>query len=409
VLISDGRIDWIGPAVDCPSVPTGTEEKNLRGGVVIPGLINTHAHGGLSLHRGCCDEGDLFAWAAAIAPWTSTMTLADITNGCTLGVMEMVRNGITTACDCARYGAGIFASVAARIGMRSLSGALANSPELRKAGRPNWPLALEETEAAIAAHAGDPRCRFYLGAHSPYSCTPELIAEVKDAARARDLPFVIHLAENRRETAMMMERHGRTPLRLLDDLGVLDRQSVLAHCVWLDDEEIGLLAQSGAGVAHNPVSNAKLASGVAPVPALRRAGVPVGLGTDSTISNNSLDLFQEMKASVLLQRAVTLDARTIGATDAFSMATQDGARVLGWEDEIGSLEPGKAADLVVLDLFHPLGLTGERVLSDIVYRAGPRDVRTVMVAGEIILEDGRFVHLDEADAKRSIASFYANL
>jgi 5-methylthioadenosine/S-adenosylhomocysteine deaminase len=395
LLIDGGKILWSGARADLPAdLALGATRRDLGGRIVIPGLVNTHAHGGMNAQRGCCDEGNLFEWAASLAPFTSVLTLEDNRIGCELAVMEMVRNGITTACDCTRFGAGIFADAATRIGMRSLGGALANSPELRPAGRPNWPLALEETEAALERHAGNGLVRLYLGAHSPYSCTPELMDEVKAAARARNLPFVIHLAESPIEVDIVQKRHGTTPFRHLDALGLIDRHTVLAHCVWLDPEEIARLAETGAGVAHNPVSNAKLASGVAPVPALRKAGVPVGLGTDSTVSNNSLDIFQEMKVAVLMQRVASSDARIIGAADAFAMATREGARVLGWDDEIGTLEPGKAADLVVLELDHPMPLTPLLVLSDLVYRAGPQHVAEVMVVGRTLYAEGRFTTID---------------
>jgi 5-methylthioadenosine/S-adenosylhomocysteine deaminase len=409
ILIDGSKITWIGAMSALPAEAALAHRVDLGGQVVIPGLINTHAHGGLSTHRGCCDEGDLFEWAAALAPHTSHLTIEDNRRGCTLAVLEMLRNGITTACDCTRFGAGVFSEVATGLGMRSLGGALANSPELRPTGRPNWPLALEETRAALARNASNPLARFYLGAHSPYSCTPDLLQEVKQAADDLGLPFVIHAAENRRETEMIEARYGKSPIRWLADLGVLDANSILAHCVWLNEADIQILARSGASVAHNPASNAKLASGVAPVPAMRAAGISVGLGTDSTLSNNSLDLFQEMKLSVLMQRIHTLDGTVMGAGDAFRMATSEGAKVLGWADEIGQLAPGFQADLVVLDLRHPLGLTPGRVLSDIVYRIGPREVRAVMVAGEMILEDGAFSRIDALQVEMEIYDHYGNI
>jgi 5-methylthioadenosine/S-adenosylhomocysteine deaminase len=406
VLVRDNRIEWIGPHYELPEIIEPVCRNDLGGRVIIPGLINTHAHGGLTTHRGCCDDGNLFEWAAALAPHTSNLTIEDNKLGCMLAILEMVRNGITTACDCTRYGAGVFASVASEIGMRSLSGALANSPELRRNGRPNWPLALNETKAAIANFGNDGLSRFYLGAHSPYSCTPELLTEVKREADALDLPFTIHVAENRWENETIMARYGRSPIGWLHDLGVLDRRSILAHCVWVDEDDILLLAASGAGVAHNPASNAKLASGIAPVPAMRKAGVPVGLGTDSTLSNNCLDLFQEMKMAVLLQRASNLDGFIMNAGDAFTMATIEGARVLGMEKETGSLEPGKQADLVVLDIDHALGLNAARILSDLVYHTGSQHVRTVMIAGQVIFDDGEFTRIDEAAIRRGIRDHY---
>lgn len=405
ILVDDRRIAWLGPRAEAP--PGAERVERLGGRVVMPGMINTHAHGGLTVHRGQSDDGDLFQWAAAVAPFTSTLTLADNRWGCYVAIMEQVRAGITTVCDCARYGADIFSDVASEIGIRSLSGALANSPSLRTVGRPNWPSAREETLAASERRGGNGLCRFYMGAHSPYNCTPELLLEIKREAEAHDMPFVIHAAENRTEVERVRERHGKRPVEYLRDLGLLDRRAVLAHCVWLDDDEIDMLARSGAGVAHNPISNAKLASGIARVPEMRRRGVKVGLGTDSSLSNNSLSLFQEMKVAILLQRASTLDGNALSARDALAMATLDGARVLCWDDEIGSLEPGKQADLVVLSLDHPLGYTPQRALSDIVYAAGPQHVSRVIVAGETIYADGRFMRIDEAGLRDRMRAHFA--
>jgi 5-methylthioadenosine/S-adenosylhomocysteine deaminase len=404
---SGGRIDWVGPSADLPPFP-GAQRRDMSGRVIMPGLVNTHAHGGLSIHRGVCDDGDLFQWATALAPHTSAITLEDNRFGCYLAVFEMVRNGITTACDCARYGAGIFSEVASAIGMRSLSGSLANSPGLRRAGKPNWPDALNETKAAMAKRAGDGLSRFYLGAHSPYNCTPELLVEVKAAARELALPFTIHVAENRKELDIVRERHGARPIQHLDRLGVLDRGTILAHCVWLDDGDIEILRRTGAGVAHNPISNGKLASGIAPIRTLRQAGVPVGLGTDSTLSNNSLSIFQEMKVAVLLQRASSLDGYALSARDALAMATREGASVLSWVDEIGSLEAGKQADYLVLEIDHPLGLTPDRVMSDLVFAVGPQQVRAAVVAGRAVFEDGRFTQVDERAIRDRIRRHYAN-
>ena len=401
VLISQGRLRWVGDESRLPDAPLA-RVVDLGGAVVMPGMINTHTHGGLSLHRGCCDSGNLFQWAQTLAPFTSPLSLSDNRWGCYQAVLEMVRGGVTTACDCTRYGAGLFAAVASEVGMRSLGGALANSPALRPQGRPNWPLALEETQQAMAEKSGDDRCRFYLGAHSPYSCTPELLVEVKEAANRLGLPFVIHAAESQGEVEIVRNRHGLRPIEHLHHLGVLDARTILAHCVWLDEGEIELLATTGASVSHNPISNAKLASGIAPVQALRSRGVPVGLGTDSMLSNNALNLFQEMKFAVLLQRANRLDGFALSARDVLAMATREGARVLGWQSEIGSLEPGKAADLVILNLDHPLGLTPERVLSDLVFAAGPQHIRSVMVRGEIIFDQGRFTRIDEREIRHAI-------
>ena len=213
---------------------------------------------------------------------------------------------------------------------------------------------------------------------------------------------MIHAAESREEVEIVRSRHGHRPIEHLHRLGLLDARTILVHCVWLDDGEIELVAASGATVSHNPVSNAKLASGVAPVQALRRCGVPVGLGTDSMLSNNALNLFQEMKFAVLLQRAHRLDGNALSARDVLAMATREGAKVLGWQAEIGSLETGKEADFVVLDLQHPLGLTPDRVLSDLVFAAGPQHIQAVVVHGETIFEHGQFTRVDEREIRNHI-------
>ena len=406
VLIDGARISYVGPAAQAPHY-ADMIVRDMHGAVIMPGMVNTHTHGGLCLHRGACDEGDLFEWAAYLAPTTSNIPPQGLKDGCTLAILEMVRGGITTACDCARYGTAFFSEVASKIGMRSLSGAMANSPALRKAGVPNWPSMIAETEEAMAARAGDGLSNFYLGAHSPYNCTPDLLVDVKRAADERGMPFVIHAAENYKETDMVMERYGKRPIQHLAHLGVLDKRTILAHCVQVDEADMDAIASSGASVAHNPISNGKLASGIAPVTAMRRRCIPVGLGTDSNVSNNALNLFQEMKVAVLLQRLAEQSGYAMSARDAIIMATREGAMALGLGEVTGSLEVGKRADLVVLELYHPLGLTEERVISDLVFAAGPQHVRMVMVDGRSIFEEGRFMRVDEAAIRQEWTMRYA--
>ena len=411
LLVEDDRILWVGDAADWAQVAKQNRFVpdrilDMEGAVIIPGLINAHAHGGLSVHRGVCDEGDLFGWARVLAPHTSTLVEEDLIFGCYLAIMEQVASGTTCTCDCTRYGVEVFARVASEIGLRSLSGALVNSPELRPQGRPNWPGALYETEAALEEFSDSQQTRFFLGAHSPYNCTAELLVEVKQQAERLHLPFNIHVSETRTEVERVEADKGCRPVEWLERLGVIDETSLIDHAVWLSTEEIQILARRGASVAHCPVSNAKLASGVAPIPELRRAGVAVGLGTDSTLSHNSQNMFEEMKFSVLLQRAKQLDGHIMSARDAIRMATLESAQALGWADEIGSITPGKQADLVVLNLTHPQGLTPERVESDLVFAAGPHKVQTVWVAGEVIYDRGQFTRFDAEEIKRKMQLRY---
>ena len=405
LLIEDRRIAWVGPADTWETAGICADRcVPLGGAVVMPGLINCHAHGGLTLHRGACDRGGLFDWARVIGPHTSTLSTDDVALGCTIAIMEQIAGGTTCTCDCTRYGAGAFARAAVAAGLRSLSGALVNSPELRPQGRPDWPVALDETLEAQAELAGSGLARFYLGAHSPYNCTAERLLEVKRRADDLGMPFNIHVAETREEVARVQQAHGTTPVAWLDRLGVLDANTIIDHAVWVTPEEIEILARRRVRVAHCPISNAKLGSGIAPLPELLAAEVQVGLGTDSVLSNNSQDLWQEMKFAVLLQRAARADGSLLSSRDALRMVTLGAAEVLGWADEIGSLSVGKQADLVVLDLAHPLGLTPERVESDLVYACGPGRVRTVMVAGDVIYERGRYLRVDPAAVNARLAA-----
>jgi 5-methylthioadenosine/S-adenosylhomocysteine deaminase len=399
LLVDNDRIAWVGDQTIWPEIAASRNFKpdhilDLRGAVVIPGLINAHAHGGLSAYRGVCDEGDLFQWATVLAPHTANLVEEDLVLGCYLAIMAQVASGTTCTCDCTRYGVGIFARVATTIGLRSVSGALVNSSELRPQGRPNWPSAMHETEAALAEFSTSARTRFFLGAHSPYNCTAELLVEVKKEAERLALPFNIHVAETQKEVDQIQAKYGLRPVEWLESLGVLDQTTLIDHAVWLSPTEIDIVARRGASVAHCPISNAKLASGVAPIPELRRQGVVIGLGTDSTLSHNSQNLFEEMKFAVLVQRANHLDGHILTARGVLRMATLEAAEAIGWADEIGSLSPGKQADLVVLRLAHPQELTIKRVESDLVYACGPNLVQTVMVGGEIIYDRGRFTRFD---------------
>ena len=395
ILVDGSRIAWIGSVEEWEvllpgAMPAPGQVRDLSGLVVLPGLINAHAHGGLSLCRGVEDQGDLFSWATSISPYTSHLTDAELRDGCLLAVMEQVRSGTTCTCDCTRFGTTIFAETASKVGLRSLSGALTNSPELRKAGRPNWPSALDETLSAIEEYGSDGLARFYLGAHSPYRCTPELLQEVKAQARQHGLLFNIHVAETQTEVEQIRQAYGQTPVRWLDSLGILDDQTLIDHCIWVDEEEMDILARRGTAVAHCPVSNAKLGSGVAPVPALLEQGIPVGIGTDSMVSNNGQDLFQEMKFAVLMQRAHHANGDLLTARDALYMATRMGARALGLEQEIGSLEVGKKADLMALRLLPPTQLTPEHIESEVVFTAQRDQLQFVMVDGRVIYEQSRF-------------------
>ena len=357
------------------------------------------------MYRGLCDDGDLFSWAKKISSKTSFVDDEIMEIGDYLAVMEQVRCGTTCTCDCNRYGTGIFARVTDQVGSRSLSGTLVNSPELRPIGKPNWPNAIYETEKAIEEFSGSDRVRFFIGGHSTYSCTGELLIELKKEADRLGLPFNIHVSETKKEVEICLEKNKVRPIVWLEQLGILDSNFIIDHAVWINEQEIELLSHFDCKIAHCPVSNAKLGSGIAPIGNLLKSNVVIGLGTDSAISNNSQDLFSEMKFAVLLQRAHNLDGSSLSARDVIKMATINAARVLGWENEIGSLEVGKKADFCVLELPEPKKLSLDQIESDIVYSGGQHLVNQVFCNGEIIYDNGHFSKFNQQKFSERLTNF----
>jgi 5-methylthioadenosine/S-adenosylhomocysteine deaminase len=237
--------------------------------------------------------------------------------------------------------------------------------------------------------------------HSPYNCSPEFIQGARAYARSLGVRFGIHLAETPSESQIIFKRYGKTPVQHLHDLGVLDGDVIADHCVWFSEEDIEVFRESGVGMVHNPLANAKLGSGTAPIRRYLDAGIPIGLGTDSVVSNNSLSMFEVMKCGLLIQRAVYPGeaSQLVGALDYLNMATKGGARVLGMQDLIGMLKPGMRADLIAVELPVEMQPTLERVVSHLVFSAKPGDLRLVMVEGRIVARDGQMQELDETQLK----------
>lgn len=338
-----------------------------------------------------------------VPPYTSFMTEQEHRDAAALTMVAALRSGTTTLCSCDRYHPALTVEAADRAGIRTLSGVMANDPRYRSVGRPNWPRVADEVAALAAERRGDPLRRFFIGAHSLYSCPPEQIADARARARALDLPFNVHLAESEAELAFVRERYGTTPVRALDRLGVLDDRAIADHAIFVDDEDIGVLAARGVGVASCPLSTAKT-GGVAPLGGLLAHGVRVGLGTDSLLSNNALSMLRELALAIVLHRVRGTAA--LEPREAVRLATLGSAEVLGWDDEIGSLEVGKVADVVLYDLRHPWGLTAERVASELVFAADRASVRLVLVGGRVVARDGSVVTIDEAGLWDGFAARY---
>jgi 5-methylthioadenosine/S-adenosylhomocysteine deaminase len=410
VWIQDERIHAVGPepglggsaseggseisleaaATSPPGVDPAARAVDGRGLAVIPGLINAHTHLALTHLRGIADDVRLFPflhetrkrWRAAT--WEETRRAA--LDGC----RGAIRSATTTLCDSAAMTPHPVADAGRAAGVRIVGAGAARSTWFGAPDADTFDATLRETQAAADAYAGDDLLYVpSFAAHSPYNCTPEQIRRVKDACRERGWLFAIHLAEVSEEVELIRKWHGVTPTRYLDSLGVLDDRTILAHGVFLDGDDLKSLADRGAHLAHCPKSNAKLGDGVAPIPDALRAGVSVGLGTDSMVSNNNLDMIEEMRFGALIHRAVRFDPSILTARAMFEMATIGGARALGLGAEIGSLRAGKRADLALIELRPPQGAAEDLLLSELVFHATADAVRAVIVNGNVIWEDTR--------------------
>ncbi len=304
----------------------------------------------------------------------------------------MIRSGTTTFCD--RY---LFedqvAEATKKAGMRAVVGEV-----LYDFPSPNYgPIeqGLAYTKALIKRWQSDPLISIAVEPHALYTCSPPLLRRFRDLAERYGALRVIHLAETKWEVEEVVKKYGKTPVMHMESLGLLSPALIACHCVWLKEEEMELLALRGVKVVHNPESNMKLASGVTPIPELLAKGVPVGLGTDGCASNNDLDLFREMDTCAKLHKVHRLDPTLMPSSVVLEMATLGGAKVLGLEKEIGSLEVGKKADMIILDFNRPHLQPVYNVVSHLVYSAVGADVRNVIINGQIVMQNRQLLTLDE--------------
>lgn len=391
----------------------GAELLRLDRGLVMPGLINSHTHAAMACFRGLADDLPLWTWLSEyIFPVEATLGAEMVYHSALLSMAEMIRSGTTSFCDMYLFSRQV-AQAAAASGMRAWIGEVVyDFPSPCYGGVENGFALLEDLFAEYRHH---PLISMTVDPHAVYTCAPELLTRLKRVAERHDALYVIHLSETRDEVAGCLERYGKTPVNHLEALGLLDSQVVAAHGVVLSPEEIDLLARRGVHLAHCPESNMKLASGVAPVPALLAAGVSVGLGTDGAASNNDVDMFGEMDFAAKLHKVHSLDPTVMPAETVLGLATLGGARLLGAETRIGSLEAGKKADLIVLDLDKPHLTPIYSLPSHLVYAARGSDVAHSLINGRVVMRHGRLLTLDEGellarmnDMAREIAALVQN-
>jgi 5-methylthioadenosine/S-adenosylhomocysteine deaminase len=385
VAVSGDRIVEVGPEGALTSHYQASKLIDARGGIIMPGLVNTHTHAAMTCFRGLADDLPLMTWLQEyIFPAEAKLTSEVVYRGTLLACAEMILSGTTTFCDMYLFEDAV-AEAAQEAGIRAVVGEV-----LYDFPSPNYgPVeeGLKYTETLIDKWRDDPLITIAVEPHSPYLCSSDLLRKTKAIADRNAAPMVIHLSESEHEVAEVREKCGKSPVEHLADIGFLSPNLIADHCVALTQGDISLLKAFDVKVAHNPESNMKLASGIAPVPELLKNGITVGIGTDGCASNNNLDLFQEMDTVAKLHKVNTLDPTVMDAQTVVRMATIDGARVLGLEDQIGSLERGKRADVIIIDMRQPHLIPMYNVYSHLVYAVSGHDVVTAIVNGRVLMED----------------------
>lgn len=395
VAIDGQDIVGVGTTNQILSIFRGRETIALPGFMVLPGLVNTHTHAAMSCFRGLGDDLPLGRWLhEVIFPAEAAIVCEEMVYwGTLLSAVEMLKNGITTFCD--GY---FFEEAAARAALDAGSRAVLGQGIL-DFPTPDQPDPARNRERAIQFlkqfPSGSGRIRPSLFCHAPYTCGPRTLQWAKALCREHGILFQIHVSETAREVEDLVRTSGETPVFILERLGLMDPWTLCAHCVWVTHEEIEILASRGAGVSHNVESNMKLASGVAPVPRMLEAGIRLGIGTDGCACNNDLDLFSEMDKAAKLHKLIQLDPVVCPAPQMLRMATCGGASITGWEHQTGSIEVGKKADLIAVDLDRPHLTPLYDPISHIVYAVKGSDVRHVWVDGRKVVWNGEMQTIDE--------------
>lgn len=395
VAITSGQIVEVDRREVLEASCRAAQRIDATGKTVIPGLINGHAHLPMTLFRGLADDQDLDDWLQHTIFPAEAMNVDEpfVRCGTRLGVAELIRGGITTCCDMYYYESAVAEELAAA-GLRGLLGqALIDFPAPDAA---DHDAAMGCIARFVERWMGHPLITPAIAPHAPYTVGDDHLIEAHAFARDRGCPLIIHLAETRHEVEESLRLKGARPVDHLARLGVLSERMVAAHVVWAEAQELDRLADCGVGVVHNPQSNMKLASGVAPLPAMLERDLAVGLGTDGSASNNDLSLWEEIDTAAKLHKLITADPKVVSAQEAFEMATIRGARALHLEGQIGSLEVGKRADVALLEMDAINQIPISSIYSALVYATKASDVCTVVVEGQVLLRDRQLQTLDAA-------------
>ena len=394
ICIKDGRLEQISAKAHDQESPDSKKVIDAKGGIVMPGLINTHTHLPMTLFRGLADDLPLNIWLNEhIFPAEQKHVNPEtVRYGTLLACSEMLLSGTTTCCD----GYFLEDTVAKAVndsGMRAVLGQGVIDFPAPGVSDPseNIKTAVEFAKKWLGV---SPNIIPSIFCHSPYTCSTRTLKDAKAYADNKGILFQIHVSETKQELNQIQSEHRMTPIEYLDSIGILDANTLLAHCIWIDEHDIEIIAKQNAKISHNPESNMKLAAGIAPVPRCLKAGITVGLGTDGCASNNDLDLFQEMDTAAKLHKVVSHDPTVMDAKSVIIMATIAGAKAIGLGNETGSIEVGKQADLIIIDTDKPHLTPMYNPVSHIVYAAQGSDVRDVLVAGEFLVRNRKLLTLD---------------
>lgn len=391
IYIEENKISKIDENInlECDEIIDGT------GKLVMPGLVNTHTHLPMSIFKGYKDDRTLMDWLNnAIFPVEDKLESDDFYYNSCLSILEMIKSG-TTTCNDMYFGTERIVDAIEKMGIRANVSWCVTDDSIRDK--------LDKTrEYAKKYNNTDNKIKVLVSLHAPYTCNPNTVKLCVDLAKEINTGIHVHLAETKDEVNIINERYGKTPTEYLNDLNVFDVKTILAHGIYLTDSDIEILKTKDTGIAHNPISNCKLSSGICNVTKLHENNINVGIGTDGSGSTTTLDMFKEMRLTAYLQKVNTFNPTVIKAYDILKMATIEGAKVLGLDNEIGTIEIGKKADIIIIDLIKPHLYPLNDIATNIVYSANGSDVETVIIDGNIIMKNRDIKTIDENELYNKI-------
>lgn len=394
ILINDNIIEKIDKEID--KTIKIDEKINAKNMLVMPGIVNTHTHLAMSIFRGYKTDRKLMDWLEnAIYPVEEKLKPEDIYWNSYLSCLEMIKSG-TTTCNDMYFGMNKTVEAIEDTGLRGVVAWCIKDDSIKDK--------VEKTReyAKIYNKNEDSKIKIYVSADAPHTCNPDTINLCVNLAKELNTGIHIHLAENLDEEIKIKSRYNKRSTEYLNDLNVFDVPVVLAHGIYVSDSDIEILKNIKGGIAHNPISNCKLSSGICDVVKLKKNGICVGIGTDGIGSTTTMDMFEEMKTAAYLQKVNTMEPGSITAYDILKMATIDGAKVLGMDDQIGSLEPGKKADMIFIKTDKLHMCPENDICANIVYSANGADVETVIIDGKIIMQNRKMINLDEKQVMKQV-------